>query len=165
MQGSFIQGFAYSTQSLFEAWFERLSVSTIIGAVVAFFRIDVVVVYAMFGMMTVDYVLGWMDARKAGTWDIQIARHGLVKFVSYCLWLLLVCVVNMTLSRVFQYDFPFIHLFVGWVVLCDAGSVVRHLENLGFKVPRQVLLIIGRGKRRLEKYAAGEQENRHGEER
>lgn len=166
MQGSFIQGFAYSTQSLFESWFEKLSLSAGIGAVVGFFRIDIVLVYAMFAMMTADYVLGWMDAKKAGTWDIRVARHGCIKFVSYFLWVLLVCVVNMTLSRVFQCNLPFIHLFVGWIVLCDAGSVMRHLENLGFKVPSLLFLITKRGKRQLETYIAGElKDNNHGEER
>lgn len=63
MQGSFIQGFAYSTQSLFESWFEKLSLSAGIGAVVGFFRIDIVLVYAMFAMMTADYVLG-LDGRE-----------------------------------------------------------------------------------------------------
>ena len=78
MQGSFIQGFAYSTQSLFESWFEKLSLSAGIGAVVGFFRIDIVLVYAMFAMMTADYVLGWMDAKKAGTWDIRVAGYFVV---------------------------------------------------------------------------------------
>ena len=43
---------------------------------------------------------------------------------------------------------------------------MRHLENLGFKVPSLLFLITKRGKRQLETYIAGElKDNKHGEER
>ena len=77
--------------------------------------------------------------------------HGALKFPAYCLDLLLVGVVNVSLSRSVGMEMPFLNLFVAYLIMTDAVSVIGHMQRLGIPVPALLRRIVLRGRHRVER--------------
>ena len=82
--------------------------------------------------------------------------HGALKFPAYCLYLLIVGVVNASLSRSFGgFDMPLLNLFIAYLIITDAVSVIAHMQRLGIPVPDLLRRVLLRSKRKVERRVDG----------
>ena len=84
------------------------------------------------------------------------------KFPAYCLYLLIVGVVNASLSRSFGgFDMPLLNLFIAYLIITDAVSVIAHMQRLGIPVPDLLRRVLLRSKRKVERIQNDGGEIRH----
>ena len=135
-----MEGLAYYTQSLLALWPEKAVIGSCVAGAVSLFGGDA-------------YLL-WMlgDAVRRRHFRCRMLAHGALKFPAYCLYLLIVGVVNASLSRSFGgFDMPLLNLFIAYLIITDAVSVIAHMQRLGIPVPDLLRRVLLRSKRKVER--------------
>lgn len=99
-----------------------------------------------------DFAFGLADAVRRRHFRCRMLAHGALKFPAYCLYLLIVGVVNASLSRSFGgFDMPLLNLFIAYLIITDAVSVIAHMQRLGIPVPDLLRRVLLRSKRKVER--------------
>ena len=94
--------------------------------------------------MVADFAFGVADAARRRHFRCRMLWHGALKFLYYMAYIGIVDMVNASLSRSFGGVYmPFLNLFIVYLIITDAVSVIAHMQRLGIPVPdllRRVLL-------------------------
>lgn len=144
-------GLDYYTQSLLALWPEKAVVGSFVAGAVAVVGGDAYLLWMLAGMLTADFAFGLADAIRRQHFRCRALAHGVLKFPAYCLYLLIVGVVNASLSRSFGgMEMPFLNLFIAYLIITDAVSVLAHMQRLGIPVPDLLRRVVMRSKRRVE---------------
>ena len=139
-----LEGLAYYTQSLLALWPEK----AVIGSCVA----GAYLLWMLGAMLVADFAFGLADAVRRRHFRCRMLAHGALKFPAYCLYLLIVGVVNASLSRSFGgFDMPLLNLFIAYLIITDAVSVIAHMQRLGIPVPDLLRRVLLRSKRKVER--------------
>lgn len=78
--------------------------------------------------------------------------HGALKFLYYMAYIGIVDMVNASLSRSFGGVYmPFLNLFIVYLIITDAVSVIAHMQRLGIPVPDLLRRVLLRSKRKVER--------------
>ena len=78
--------------------------------------------------------------------------HGALKFPAYCLYLLIVGVVNASLSRSFGgFDMPLLNLFIAYLIITDAYPSLPTCSGSASPVPDLLRRVLLRSKRKVER--------------
>ena len=147
-----LEGLAYYTQSLLALWPEKAVIGSCVAGAVSLFG----------GMPICCGCLGpcWWptlpllaDAVRRRHFRCRMLAHGALKFPAYCLYLLIVGVVNASLSRSFGgFDMPLLNLHC----LPDHhGRRIRHCPHAAARHPRAGPVAAGASPQQAEGGAAG----------
>lgn len=145
------EGIVYYTQSIAAMWAEKAVISTLIAGFVSLFGGDAVLIWLLIVMWLTDFAFGLAEAIRRGHFRCRVLTRGVLKFPTYCLYLLLVGVVNVSLSRALGLQLPILDLFVAYLVVTDAVSVMGHMIRLGMPVPLLLRRIVLRGQAGIER--------------
>lgn len=145
------EGLAYYTQSLAAFWAEKVCLSGLVTAFVALCGGDAVLLWCMLALWLVDFALGLSVALKRGRFRCRRLACGVLKIPAYCLYLLLVGVVNLALTRSIGVDVPLLNGFVAYLIVTDAVSVTKNMQLLGLPIPPPLRRIIVKSKEKIEK--------------
>ena len=143
-------GLDYYTQSLLALWPEKAVIGSFLAGAAALVGADAYLLWMLAGMLTADFAFGLADAVRRRHFRCRILAHGVLKFPAYCLYLLIVGTVNASLSRSFGIEMPLLNLFVAYLIITDAVSVMAHMQRLGIPVPELLRRLVVRSKRRVE---------------
>lgn len=146
-----LEGLTYYTQSLLALWPEKALIGSCIAGFVSLFGGDALLLWLLVAMLLADFAFGLADALRRRHFRCRMLAHGALKFPAYCLYLLLVGVVNVSLSRSVGMEMPFLNLFVAYLIMTDAVSVIGHMQRLGIPVPALLRRIVLRGRNRVER--------------
>ena len=139
-----LEGLDYYTQSLLALWPEKAVIGSCVAGVVSLFGGD--------GYLLWMLGFGLADAVRRRHFRCRMLAHGALKFPAYCLYLLIVGVVNASLSRSFGgFDMPLLNLFIAYLIITDAVSVIAHMQRLGIPVPDLLRRVLLRSKRKVER--------------
>ncbi len=149
-----LEGLAYYTQSLLALWPEKAVIGSCVAGAVSLFGGDAYLLWMLGAMLVADFAFGLADAVRRRHFRCRMLAHGALKFPAYCLYLLIVGVVNASLSRSFGgFDMPLLNLFIAYLIITDAVSVIAHMQRLGIPVPD--LFAAGASPQQAEGGAAG----------
>lgn len=147
-----MEGLAYYTQSLLALWPEKAVIGSCVAGVVSLFGGDAYLLWMLGAMLVADFAFGLADAVRRRHFRCRMLAHGALKFPAYCLYLLIVGVVNASLSRSFGgFDMPLLNLFIAYLIITDAVSVIAHMQRLGIPVPDLLRRVLLRSKRKVER--------------
>ena len=146
-----LEGLAYYTQSLLALWPEKAVIGSCVAGAVSLFAGDALLLWLLVSMLIADFAFGLADAVRRRHFRCRMLAHGALKFPAYCLYLLLVGVVNVSLSRSVGLEMPFLNLFVAYLIMTDAVSVIGHMQRLGIPIPALLRRIVLRGRHRVER--------------
>ena len=145
------EGLGYYSQSLAAFWAEKVCLSGLVTAFVALCGGDAVLLWCMLALWAVDFALGLSVALKRGRFRCRQLARGVLKIPAYCLYLLLVGMVNVALTRSIGVDVPLLNGFVAYLIITDAVSVMAHMQLLGLPVPHLLQRIIFKSREKIEK--------------
>lgn len=145
------EGLLYYTQSLAVLWPEKAVISSFLAGVVALFGGDAFIMWLLLGVMCADFLLGFTDAARRKHIRCRAMGRGVLKFVYYFSYIGLVGVVNVSLSRSFGIHAPLLDLFMSYLIITDAISVMAHMQRLGIPVPALLRRIIVRSRDKIER--------------
>ena len=135
-----MEGLAYYTQSLLALWPEKAVIGSCVAGAVSLFGGDAYLLWMLGAMLVADFAFGLADAVRRRHFRCRMLAHGALKFPAYCLYLLIVGVVNASLSRSFGgFDMPLLNLFIA------------HMQRLGIPVPDLLRRVLLRSKRKVER--------------
>lgn len=147
-----LEGLAYYTQSLLALWPEKAVIGSCVAGAVSLFGGDAYLLWMLGAMLVADFAFGLADAVRRRHFRCRMLAHGALKFPAYCLYLLIVGVVNASLSRSFGgFDMPLLNLFIAYLIITDAVSVIAHMQRLGIPVPDLLRRVLLRSKRKVER--------------
>jgi toxin secretion/phage lysis holin len=146
-----IESISYYLSQTFELWQEKLALGVVFSATLAFFDIDQVLVICLFWLMLGDLLLGLFQAFKLKTFSPAILKRGIVKYPLFCTYILLVGVVDVAFERALSIMLPLLDIFIAYMIFNEAGSILRHLETLGVRIPPLLKVLIHGGINRMEK--------------
>lgn len=145
------EGLAYYTNSIATLWAEKICISTLITGFVGVFGGDAVLLWFLGAVWVADFALGLLDALQRGHFRCRALARGVLKAPAYCLYLLLVGVVNVSLARSTGMDMPLLNLFVAYLIITDVVSIMAHLQRMGIPVPVLLQRIVIRSRVKIEK--------------
>ena len=126
-----LEGLAYYTQSLLAFWPEKAVIGSCVAGVVSLFGGAAYLLWMLGAMLVADFAFGLADAVRRRHFRCRMLAHGALKFPAYCLYLLIVGVVNASLSRSFGgFDMPLLNLFIAYLIITDAVSVMPTCSGL-----------------------------------
>ena len=103
-------------------------------------------------MMVADFAFGVADAARRRHFRCRMLWHGALKFLYYMAYIGIVDMVNASLSRSFGGVYmPFLNLFIVYLIITDAVSVIAHMQRLGIPVPDLLRRVLLRSKRKVER--------------
>ena len=147
-----MEGLAYYTQRLLALWPEKAVIGSCVAGAVSLFGGDAYLLWMLGAMLVADFAFGLADAVRRRHFRCRMLAHGALKFPAYCLYLLIVGVVNASLSRSFGgFDMPLLNLFIAYLIITDAVSVIAHMQRLGIPVPDLLRRVLLRSKRKVER--------------
>lgn len=138
------------------------------GMITAFFAAVTAVVgwlgwlvIALIGLMSIDYLTGWIAARARGEWQSSIAKKGIAKKVGILTivvaagvldWLIGGVIENMPMMQLpFTYSVLICPIVAIWFILAEIGSIIENSVCMGASCPDFVLKIINVLKATIEK--------------
>ena len=143
-----LDGLAYYTQSLLALWPEKAVIGSCVAGVVSLFGGDAYLLWMLGAMLVADFAFGLADAVRRRHFRCRMLAHGALKFPAYCLYLLIVGVVNASLSRSFGgVDMPLLNLFIAYRI--------RHCPHAAARHPRAGPVAAGAPPQQAESGAAG----------
>jgi toxin secretion/phage lysis holin len=151
--GTAIEASGYYLSQTLELWQEKLALGALFSAALAFFDVDQVLAVCLFWLMLADLCLGLFQAFKFKTFSPLVLKRGVVKYPLYCAYLLLVGVINIAFERALSITLPLLDIFMAYMIFTEAGSILRHLEALGLKIPPLLKMLIHGGVNRMEQEA------------
>ena len=147
-----MEGLAYYTQSLLALWPDKALVGSCVAGVVSLFGGDVYLLWMLAVMMVADFAFGVADAARRRHFRCWMLWHGALKFLYYMAYIGIVDMVNASLSRSFGGVYmPFLNLFIVYLIITDAVSVIAHMQRLGIPVPDLLRRVLLRSKRKVER--------------
>lgn len=147
-----MEGLAYYTQSLLALWPDKALVGSCVAGVVSLFGGDVYLLWMLAVMMVADFAFGVADAARRRHFRCRMLWHGALKFLYYMAYIGIVDMVNASLSRSFGGVYmPFLNLFIVYLIITDAVSVIAHMQRLGIPVPDLLRRVLLRSKRKVER--------------
>ncbi len=145
------EGLVYYTHSLAAFWAKKMCFSGIITVGVALCGGDALLLWLMAALWAADFAFGLSVAIRRRRFRCRMLARGVLKAPAYCLYLLLVGVVQVALTRSIGADVPLLNMFVAYLIMTDAVSVMAHMQVLGLPVPGLLRRVLFRGRRHLEK--------------
>lgn len=145
-----VDGLAYYTQSMLTWWPQKVAVSTVVAGCVTFFEGDVVLVWLVCAMWATDLAFGLFEALRRGRFHCRLFARGVLKLPTYCLYLLLVGAISISLSRALGVRLPLLDMFCAYLLATDAVSVMGHMIRLGMPVPGTLRRVILRGQAKIQ---------------
>ena len=147
-----LEGLDYYTQSLLALWPDKALVGSCVAGVVSLFGGDVYLLWMLAVMMVADFAFGVADAARRRHFRCRMLWHGALKFLYNMANIGIVDMVNASLSRSFGgFDMPFLNLFIVYLIITDAVSVIAHMQRLGIPVPDLLRRVLLRSKRKVER--------------
>ena len=146
-----VDGFAYYTQGLAELWPQKIAISAAIAGFTTTLGGDVFLVWLLCGLWALDFVFGFAEALRDGRFRCRTLGRGVLKLPTYCLYLILVGAVNISLSRALHVPMPMLDMFAGYLITTEAVSVVGHMIRLGLPMPATLHNLILRGQAKLQR--------------
>ncbi|WP_304736859.1 phage holin family protein [uncultured Desulfovibrio sp.] len=144
------EGIVYYSQNIASLWAEKAVFSTLITGFVSVFGGDALLIWFLCVMWFVDFLFGLMEALRRNRFRCRMLIRGVLKLPTYCLYLLLVGVVNMVITRSLGMEFPVLNLFIAYLVITDVVSIMGHMLHLGMPVPRLLRNIILKSQANIE---------------
>lgn len=97
---------------------------------------DSVVLGILIILLCLDLVLGVVRAVVRGRFMSAILARGVVKYPLYALYILLMSGISIAIERSLGFSAAgMLNTFVLYLISCEAFSVVRNMQRIGFKVP------------------------------
>jgi toxin secretion/phage lysis holin len=146
-----IEAIGYYLSQTFEMWQEKLALGTVSAGVLLFFNLDKVLVIGLFWLMIADLAIGLFQAFKLKTYSPKILKRGIIKYPLFCAYILLVGIMDVAFERALGIMLPILDIFMAYMIFNEAGSILRHLEALGCKIPPLLKVLIHGGINRMEK--------------
>ena len=147
-----LEGLAYYTQSLLALWPEKAVIGSCVAGAVSLFGGDALLLWLLVSMLIADFAFGLADAVRRRHFRCRMLAHGALKFPAYCLYLLLVGVVNVSLSRSVGLEMPFLNLFVAYLIhTCEPAKSSRVVRGILCAIPALLRRIVLRGRHRVER--------------
>lgn len=121
----------------------KLAITAFFGALATFLGWKGLMALALAVLMILDYISGWLAARKNGTWKSAIAREG----IAHKFGMVLVVAVALLADGIMAVGLPHIPLVniawpeclfpivLAWYIITEIGSILENSVKLGIKVP------------------------------
>lgn len=151
--GEEMDSFVYYTDGLFDGAAQKLCavIFVLFGFHVSGIHEDVTILSLLIKIMIADFILGIVCAIKTKTWDYHVLMRGVCKFPLYALYIFLVACVD---QLIYKYagitDGWCVRLFLAYLLVCEAYSVLRTLGKMGVKVPMLLTYLMTRLKDLVE---------------
>ena len=146
-----LEGLAYYTQSLLALWPEKAVIGSCVAGAVSLFGGDAYLLWMLGAMLVADIAFGWRTScgagiSVAGCWRTGRSSSGLLPY------LLIVRRGQRQPVAVFGgFDMPLLNLFIAYLIITDAVSVIAHMQRLGIPVPDLLRRVLLRSKRKVER--------------
>jgi toxin secretion/phage lysis holin len=138
------------------------------GVITAFFAAVTAVIgwlgwliIALIGLMTIDYLTGWIAARSRGEWQSSIAKKGIAKKVGILTivvaagmldWLIGGIIENLPMMQIpITYTVLICPIVAIWFILAEIGSIIENSVCMGANCPDFIVKLINVLKSTIEK--------------
>lgn len=109
-----------------------------------------VMVQAMFILLVLDFILGFIIAWKDWTISKKKMQLGIVKIVAYCLTLIVLNYTNIVIWWINFNWFWILEFWVSYLGINEALSCLKHLWNLWVPIPIWIIKKLENYKENLE---------------
>lgn len=134
---------------------EKVMVSSAITTALTFIGADPIIFWLMLLLWAVDFFFGTICALKRGAFHCRVAAWGVLKFAYYCMFIGIVGVMNVILSRIMPAfmgldQMPLVNIMMGILAYTDAVSIIEKMKFLNIPVPPVLDRCLKKGKEILE---------------
>ena len=142
-------------QCISDFFAEKVIVSSAFTTAMTFIGADPVIFWLMLCLWAADFAFGTICALKRGTFQCRVAMWGVLKFVYYCMFIGIVGVINVILSRIMPAfmgldQMPLVNIMMGILAYTDAVSILESMKSLNIPVPPVLDRTMRKGKEILE---------------
>lgn len=142
-------------EQIAEVLAEKVMVSSAITTALTFIGADPIIFWLMLLLWAVDFLFGTLCAIKRGAFHCRVAAWGVLKFAYYCMFIGIVGVINVILSRIMPAfmgldQMPLVNIMMGILAYTDAVSIIESMKKLNIPVPPVLDRCLKKGKEILE---------------
>lgn len=121
----------------------KISITAFFAAMATFLGWKGLMALALAVLMTLDYISGWLAARKNGTWKSAIAREGIAHKAGMVLVVVVALVADVIMALALTH-IPVVNIawpeclfpiVLAWYIITELGSILENAVKLGAKVP------------------------------
>lgn len=151
--GEEMDNFLHYTNGLFNNFAGKLCsvIFVLFGFHVAGIHGDIILFSLLIKLMVADFIMGIIRALKTKTWDYHLLIRGICKFPLYALYIFIIACVDQLIYKSTGLDDGWcVKLFLAYLIVCEAYSIIRSLGKMGVKVPYLLEYLSGRLKSIIE---------------
>lgn len=145
-----LEGLQNYTRSLSDMWQQKLAMGAIVTWLSEWIGADAALLGIMLLALCLDFALGVYVAVKRGKFRCYTLTRGVAKLPCYCFYLLVVDTAVYALTVSTGFELPLLNMFVAYLVLTDAASIIAHMRVLGLPMPKLLALIVNSSQHKIE---------------